>query len=144
VTKKGTSPELHGLSRSAEYRIWTGMKQRCTVPKYKHRNYQGRGIVVCERWQSFANFLCDMGKRPSPKHSIDRIDSNKGYEPGNVRWATRIEQNRNMRTVRHLTHKGITLSVPEWAERLGISVATLRVRLHRGRNVERALEPVKR
>ena len=134
----------HGHSRTEEYRIWTGMKQRCIIPKHKHRNYQGRGISVCERWQIFPNFLADMGRRPSPQHSLDRIDSNRNYEPGNVRWATRIQQNRNMRTVRRLTYNGLTLSVPEWAERLGINIATLRVRLHRGRNVQRALEPVKR
>ncbi len=75
------------------------MKDRCYNSKavsYKH--YGGRGITVCNRWrQSFANFLADMGLRPSSKHSLDRIDNDGNYEPSNCRWATRIQQNRNKR-----------------------------------------------
>lgn len=119
------------------------MIRRCSCDHPKYRHWHGRGITVCERWKTFENFLADMGPRPSPKHSLDRIDPDRGYEPGNVRWATRIEQNRNLRTVRRLTYNGVTLSVPEWAEKLGLCVGTLRVRLSRGRTVERALEPAK-
>ena|SRR5439155_19885045 len=75
-------------------RVWQGMKQRCSNPNTKHWRYYGkRGIGVCERWlESFDNFLADMGPRPSPKHSIDRINSNGNYEPSNCRWATWRQQ----------------------------------------------------
>lgn len=86
----------HGLSRSPEYSVWSSMWQRCSNPKNEHYDrYGGRGIEVCARWEQFENFLSDIGLRPSPAHSIDRIDNNKNYEPGNVRWATDTEQNRN-------------------------------------------------
>lgn len=78
------------------YAIWVGIWDRCTNPKAKRfARYGGRGIRVCERWEVFENFLADVGPRPSPKHSIDRIDNDKGYEPGNVRWATHDVQMMN-------------------------------------------------
>ena len=91
----------HGMTHSDEFRTWMHMRQRCN-PKYARpheiEHYVDRGIKVCESWEtSFANFYADMGPRPSPKHSIDRIDNDGHYEPGNVRWATSVEQNRNRR-----------------------------------------------
>jgi hypothetical protein len=89
----------HGLSKTKAYRAYTGIKQRCYNKKGKSYNdYGGRGILVCDSWiKSFDNFLNDMGFPPTCKHSIDRIDVNKNYEPNNCRWATRIEQGRNTR-----------------------------------------------
>jgi hypothetical protein len=89
----------HGRCGTVEYRAWHNMKQRCLSPGHpKYRLWGGRGITVCERWRnSFAAFLADMGDRPSPHHSIDRIDDDGHYEPGNVRWATASEQRRNRR-----------------------------------------------
>lgn len=88
-----------GNYRHAVYRIWRGMRSRCENPNQPHYpRYGGRGIKVCERWRDFANFLADMGERPSPRHSLDRIDSDGDYEPGNVRWATASEQRHNART----------------------------------------------
>jgi hypothetical protein len=116
--------ESHGLARSPEYNIWGHMIRRCTNPKdHKYPIYGGRGIKVCERWRnSFTAFLTDMGKRPSPQHSIDRYPNNDGdYEPGNCRWATRKEQGSNMRVTIKLTLDGVTLSLAEWAKQYGIS-----------------------
>lgn len=84
----------HGWSRTPTYKTWTSMIGRCEDPRNaSYKTYGGRGIVVCERWHDFENFLADMGERPSLDHSIDRIEANGHYEPGNCRWLTRAEQN---------------------------------------------------
>lgn len=92
---------VHGCARrgahSPAFKSWRAMMRRCQDEKFiVFENYGGRGIKVCERWQSFENFLADMGERPDAC-SIDRIDPDGDYEPGNCRWATRFEQNRNQR-----------------------------------------------
>jgi hypothetical protein len=92
----------HGFARrgahSPEFKVWRAMKRRCDDPKFNvYPNYGGRGISICERWRDFNNFLADMGEKPTPDHSIDRIDNDGDYEPGNCRWATRSAQNLNQR-----------------------------------------------
>ena len=89
----------HGLSDTPEYRAWRDMLSRCENPNTRYYElYGGRGISVCDRWRgSFEMFYADMGPRPSPRHSIDRIDNDGDYEPGNCRWATWTEQNANKR-----------------------------------------------
>lgn len=90
----------HGRNKTPEHRSWSGMIQRCTNPNMDSwPDYGGRGIAVCERWRnSFEAFLADVGERPSPAHSLDRIDPNGNYEPGNCRWATRAQQAQGRRT----------------------------------------------
>lgn len=121
----------HGLSETVEYRIWEGIRNRCLNPNnHAYAAYGGRGITLCERWDQFEHFLEDVGKRPSPLHSIDRYPNNNGnYEPGNVRWATSREQNNNRRDIRMVTYQNRTQSVCDWARELGINTKTLRHRI---------------
>ena len=94
-TKHGHSPES---GNSPTYRSWAGLVARCTNPNHHDwRYYGGRGITVCDRWRDFSNFLSDMGEKPENKNSIDRINNDGNYEPGNCRWATQLEQVRNSR-----------------------------------------------
>lgn len=87
-----------GFNVTPEYQTWLAMRHRCRNPKVPgFKNYGGRGIVVCDRWQTFENFLSDMGRRPDSGFSLDRVDNDGDYEPGNCRWATRLEQAANQR-----------------------------------------------
>jgi hypothetical protein len=114
------------------------MKNRCTNPNNKdHALYAGRGIRLALRWEIFENFLADMGERP-PGMSIDRIDNNGNYEPGNCRWATSKEQTRNKRVNRMVLWRGQSLCLVEWADRVGIPRSVLNDRLRRGWTVDRA------
>ena len=139
----------HGHSRvgaiSAEYVAWQNMHARCENPssdKYKH--YGGRGIKVCERWGDFENFLADMKMRPTPQHSVGRIDNEGDYEPTNCEWQTLSEQRRNMRSNRWITFCGDTLCLEAWADRTGINSATIDWRLRNGWSLERSLtQPVR-
>lgn len=133
----------HGGCGSAEYFVWVEMRCRCS--NTLHRNwmhYGGRGITVCERWQSsFANFITDMGERPSSQHSLDRYPDNNGnYEPGNCRWATQTQQTRNCRKNRILTLNGESHCIAEWAELLQIPAGRIHNRLRLGWPDERALQ----
>lgn len=133
--------EAHGLSRTPEYRAWNAAKKRCSGPSY--RNYHGRGLTVCDRWRdSFENFLADMGPRPDGC-SLDRIDNERGYEPGNCRWADRETQANNRRTNRLLTLDGRTQTITDWARELGLTYSGLRNRIRYGWTMERVLSQAK-
>lgn len=105
ITKEGTR-FAHGYAtkgrRNPHYRIWSSMHERCGNPNNKsYKNYGGRGIKVDPRWNDFRNFLADVGERPHPSLSLDRINNNNGhYTPNNIKWATRSEQNKNRRPIR--------------------------------------------
>lgn len=130
----------HGMSTTNEFRIWAMMLNRCNSPADKgYYNYGGRGIKVCERWHKFENFYEDMGPRPGKEYSLDRIENDGDYEPGNVKWATDKEQCRNKRTNKLLTFNGETHCLTEWAEIVGMTPNTLQLRLFYGWSVEKAL-----
>jgi hypothetical protein len=133
----------HGMSKSPEYQAWRSMRARCSNPSFtEYAIYGGRGIRVCEEWcQSFEAFLAHVGHRPGPGYSLDRIDVNGNYEPGNVRWATRREQQQNMRKNVNVTYNGETLCISEWARRIGIDHKTLASRLASGMTVADAMKP---
>jgi hypothetical protein len=121
----------HGQHDSPTYSCWERMIQRCNNPnEAAFGNYGGRGISVCERWGSFENFLADMGERPTSKHSIDRIDNNGNYEKANCRWATRSQQDRNLRRNVWVTHEGRTMILADWAKEAGVPQQVLRGRLN--------------
>jgi hypothetical protein len=107
------------------------MKARCLNPvRESYANYGARGITVCEAWAtSFEAFLADMGPRPGPGMSIDRIDNDRGYEPGNCRWATATEQAENRRSTKFIEFDGRRLSQAAWARELGITSQSLSARL---------------
>lgn len=113
-----TKTERHGLHGTPEYLIWADMKTRCYNKKRPcYDRYGGRGIRVCKKWkESFLAFIGDVGKRPGPEYSIDRIDNDGNYEPGNVRWATKSEQAFNRRMFKNNTsgYKGVSAYGNKW------------------------------
>lgn len=135
-TQKGTP--RHGLSKTEEYRIFLKAKSRCENPKdTNYPRYGGRGVKFL--FTSIREFIAELGPRPSRRHSLDRINVNGHYEPGNVRWATREVQGRNRNDNVRLTLNGITKTIVEWTTDLGLSRSLVYNRLYRGWGVERAL-----
>ena len=133
----------HGHNRrgfkSNTYKTWSSMMQRCSS-SYGFNSYSGKGISICERWKKYENFLEDMGERPNGM-SIDRIDVNGNYEPSNCRWANRLTQSNNTTKNVYFTYKGETLSMAEWARKLGLSYDTFRNRIKQHKwTIEKAIE----
>jgi len=126
-------PRRHGKYNTPEHRAWHNMRTRCLNPKaLGWESYGGRGIAVCERWDDFLTFLADMGPKPSPQHTLDRIDVNGDYCPENCRWATPEEQGNNKRNVTLIECDGLKLSAAQWARRLGVTPEAIRARIARG------------
>lgn len=134
---KLSAPNAYQLS---EYSTWQNMRARCmneNAPHWKH--YGGRGISVCSDWDCFWMFLADVGHKPEESCSLDRIDVNGNYEPGNVRWCSKKDQSRNRRDTFWINYEGEEMCVEDWSERTGISSSTIRSRLKKGWSIEDAL-----
>ena len=138
ASRIGNASRTHGATCggkvSSEYSTWAMMIQRtCTATCKDYPLYGGRGISVCERWHnSFEAFLEDMGPKPSTRHSIDRINNNGNYEPGNCRWVTSVEQANNTRRNRRFMFYGKTMSLAQWCRISAVSPTLARTRLNRG------------
>lgn len=135
-----TKLEMHGMTNTREYEAWGEMIRRCTKPTHRFYNhYGGRGIKVCDRWKnSFSAFYEDMGPRPVGM-SLDRIDNDGNYEPGNVEWRTAKQQNNNTSRNRFITYEGKTMTISEWADHTGIKYVTLYRRITQGWPLSKAL-----
>lgn len=133
----------HGMRNTQEYNTWVHMIQRCTNPNNKdYANYGGRGIEVCDLWRnSFEAFYMSIGPKPTDEHTIERINTNGNYEPGNVKWATRAEQTVNQRNNVNLTIDGETKTVSQWSRdaRCPVNQHTIYKRLDRGWDVKKAV-----
>lgn len=120
--------------------IWNLMKARCykpQCPEFKH--YGDRGILMCDAWLYFDNFVTDMGEPPTSKHSIERLDNNKGYQPDNCIWATQVQQMNNTRRNHFLTFQNKTQTLKQWSRELNLNYGTLIGRLKLGWSIEDAL-----
>lgn len=122
----------HGQAKKTrEYNIWATMIQRCHNPKNrKYQYYGGRGIRVTQRWRSFIEFFKDMGKAPSPAHTLERKNTSGHYSPRNCRWATQVEQQNNRRDNRYYKYRGVFLSLRQVAAAVGINESTLASRMY--------------
>ena len=132
----------HGKHDTDTFKIYQYMKQRCTNPKHSaYARYGGRGITVCDRWlESFENFNADMGDRPSRQHTLDRIENDGPYSPGNCRWVTWDVQYRNRRQTVSITYDGETKCRKDWCQEYGVDESTFAQRLSRGWDVGTALK----
>lgn len=137
-TKHGDSP-FNGAA--SEYYIWKSMKDRCRNPNNKcYHNYGGRGISVCAEWiHSYETFLKDVGRKPTPKHTLERIENNKGYYKGNVRWATRTEQMNNTRANVNVTINGVTKNLKQWCIEKGLYQSSVYRRMKKGWSIQDAI-----
>lgn len=134
-----THGQTVGRKKAPEYRAWQDMWARCTKPSHPSYSFY-KDRTPPDDWKDFTVFLAHVGPKPSPNHSLDRTDNTKPYGPGNVRWATKIEQDSNKSTNHYLTHNGKTQTMSQWARDLGMKLETLTGRInHRGWSVEKAL-----
>ena len=134
------------MAGTPEYKAWKAMKQRCFNPNNKqYLDWGGRGITVCDRWKnSFENFLADMGLKPTPKHSIDRIDNDDNYFSDNCRWATKAEQQNNQRTKPLITIGNDTYTIAQWTTEKGYDKSVIHNRLKYGwSDYDAVMTPVK-
>lgn len=140
AAKLAARHRTHGAAATPMYKLYHAMKDRCGNTHNTHYSHYGaRGIRVCERWlESYENFLLDMGERP-PGTTLDRVNNDGNYEPGNCRWASRRQQQRNRRNNNTVTLDGVTMCMTEWCEHFGIQFTTVRGRIRRGWSIEDSL-----
>lgn len=142
LVARNKAKATHGLSQTPEYAVWNAMIRRCTCKddKFYHR-YGALGITVHPDWlNSFETFLADMGARPSPKHTLDRVDNKEGYSKGNCRWATQIDQANNRSSNRTYTHLGRTQTLSQWCRELDKNLSSVTGRMDlRGMTFEEAV-----
>lgn len=148
LTGRVPTNKTHGMRCTPEFNIWSMMKNRCTNPNCnRHQFYKDKGIKVCDRWlgtEGFAHFIEDMGMRPGPEYSVDRIDNNGDYCPENCRWATKKEQSNNQSRNILIEYKGKTQTLALWCDELGLNYKRVWRRLKDGASVEAAFfEPLK-
>ena len=135
----------HSLSAATEYNTFRLMHSRCSNPKDKdHKRYGARGISVCPKWSDLLTFIEDVGPKPGPEYTLDRIDTMGNYEPGNVRWATGKEQARNRRRNHLITIGGETKTMIEWAEYFNFPYDLFRSRISYGWSVEKIISTPRR
>lgn len=140
--KMGLANRRHGMARSPEYRAWRGAKDRCLNPtSHVWHRYGGRGITICPEWAaSFEAFLEDMGRRPGPRYTLERVDNSQGYGPGNCEWRQWEAQNRNRRNTVMVEWRGMTVSLAKLAARAKVDYGNLHRRITTfGWSVEDAL-----
>lgn len=135
----------HGMCYTSEYNTWRALKERCLNPAFNsYRNYGARGIHVDEEWKnSFEKFIDDMGPKPAPDYTIDRIDVNGDYCKDNCKWASTKEQSTNRRNTIRVDIHGEALTLPEIAERTGINIKTIQKRYYSGKRDDDLIKPVK-
>ena len=138
AAKMGSGNITHGLSKSDEFNIWHGIKERCCNEKHPaYERYGGRGITMCDEWKtSFEAFYRDMGKRPSSDHSLDRKDNDKGYSKENCRWATLVEQANNRRDNILYFHDGVHRTLAAWSRELNFDYKKAYTHLQNGSSFE--------
>lgn len=134
--------ETHGQTNSGVYSVWAMMHRRCSNQDDKDfERYGGRGIKVCPEWGDISRFVSDMGPRPVGL-TLDREDNDGNYEPRNCRWASKSTQSNNTSSNRLLTKDGVTLTVSQWAVKIGVIRETLFARIRRGYTTDQILNPV--
>ena len=138
--KAGLGNKRHGKRRSKEYTAWCNMHIRCYNERSPHyRNYGARGITVAIKWHDFIPFYHDVGDAPGPEYTLDRIDNNRGYEPGNVRWAMRQIQSRNTRVNVWVTINGEKKCLYDWCDFYGITAGAVYRRMENGEDIVSAI-----
>jgi hypothetical protein len=131
-THGATSLKPGNDARRSLFRLWSNIKNRCRNPNTaRYKDYGGRGITICDEWLDFDAFAAGVGMRPTGM-SLDRIDNSRGYEPGNVRWASPTTQNRNSRRAVMVSYAGKTQCIAAWCEELGLKYVTVKARRKRG------------
>lgn len=138
----GSKSKTHGMSHSPEYRAWTNARDRCrNQNNRKYPLYGGRGISMCAAWsESFEAFFADMGKRPTKKHTLERLDGDSGYTPENCVWATSTQQNNNRSINRYVTVEGKSLTIAQASRFTGVPHAPILGRLRAGKSDQEAIK----